>query len=329
MRGIVVMLTILLVAGCSGGSGHGTSGSPGSESLGAPAPPPTCPDLTADGADQIRVFRVEPAGACVDPGRLVAYRCAAHGHAPAVPVIAAAGGTYLGGPYAIRVEALPASARQDGVAGALGVYTSPKQPGMLWTKRGHRTDRWLELPSKGGAQAGFIGDSVMLGAKAAIESTLEPPWKVSVDARVSRPTPDGLAIVKADPGAYADVAVIQLGTNDGGLPDVYEQHVGEIADALGHSGLLLWLTTAEVRSYYADDNDVVRRVLGAHPNAVVGDWNRVYPRNDVSSDGLHLGPTAAAAMAHLVASLIDPWREAVAGDGPVACGAAVHAAASA
>jgi len=68
--------------------------------------------------------------------------------------------------------------------------------------------------------------------------------------------------------------------------------------------------------------------VGEHPNAMVADWNRVYPRDDVSSDGLHLGPTAAATMAHLVASLVNPWRLAVAGKGPDACGAAVDAAAA-
>ena len=83
---------------------------------------------------------------------------------------------------------------------------------MLWTKRGHRVDRWLLLPEDGGTRAGFIGDSVMLGASSDIESTLHPPWQVSLDAKVSRPTPDGLAIIQADPSAYADVAVIQLGT---------------------------------------------------------------------------------------------------------------------
>ena len=326
---LVIIALALLGAGCNGGSDAATSiGAPGSEQLGAPAPPPICPDLTADGAEGVRVFRVEPAGECVDPGSLVAYRCTAAAAAPGVPVIAAGGRRYLGGPYAVRVGALPASVQRAGVDGALAVYTSSKQPGMLWTKRGHRVDRWLLMPEDGGVQAGFIGDSVMLGAKSDIESTLQPPWKVSVDAKVSRPTPDGLAIIKADPSAYADVAVIQLGTNDGGIPDVYEQHVAEIADALGKSDLLMWLTTAEVRSYYADDNDVVRHVLGEHPNAMVADWNRVYPRDDVSSDGLHLGPTAAATMAHLVASLVNPWRLAVAGKGPDACGAAVDAAAA-
>lgn len=324
----MVLVAILLAAGCSGGSGGGSSGAAGSERLGTPTPPPTCPDLTATGADVVRVFRVEPAGECVDPGDLVAYRCTATGEAPAVPVIAAGDRTYLGGPYAVRVGALPATAQRAGVSGPLAVYTSSQGPGLLWTKRGHRNDRWLLLPSKGGQRAGFIGDSVMLGAKSDIESTLQPPWQVSVDAKVSRPTPDGLAIIKADPSAYADVAVIQLGTNDGGIPDVYEQHVAEIADALKGSDLLMWLTTAEVRSYYSDDNDAVRHVLGEHPNAIVADWNRVYPRDDVSSDGLHLGPTAAATMADLVASLVNPWRQAIAGQGPDACGAAVGAAAS-
>jgi hypothetical protein len=331
MRAIVLVLIAiaLLGAGCNGGSDTATSnGAPGSEHLGTPVAPPTCPDLSAAGASGILVFRVEPAGECVDPGELVAYRCTATASAPAVPVIAASGRRYLGGPYALRVGTLPASAERAGVDGVLSVYTSPKQPGMLWTNRGHRVDRWLLLPEDGGTRAGFIGDSVMLGAKRDLISTLQPPWQVSVDAKVSRPTPDGLAIIQADPPAYADVAVIQLGTNDGGIPDVYEQHVAEIADALGKSDLLMWLTTAEVRSYYADDNDVVRHVLGEHPNAIVADWNRVYPRDDVSSDGLHLGPTAAATMAHLVASLVNPWRLAVAGQGPDACGAAVVAAAA-
>jgi hypothetical protein len=33
-------------------------------------------------------------------------------------------------------------------------------------------------------------------------------------------------------------------------------------------------------------------------------------------------------MANLVASLVNPWRQAIAGSGPNACGAAVEAAAS-
>ena len=182
---------------------------------------------------------------------------------------------------------------------------------MLWTTRGHRVDRWLLLPEDGGTRAGFIGDSVMLGAKRDIISTLQPPWQVSVDAKVSRPTPDGLAIIEADPSAYADVAVIQLGTNDGGIPDVYEQHVAEIADAL-----------EERPADVADDRRGAQRLRGRQrcgaPRAGASQRDRRrpeprYPRDDVSSDGLHLGPTAAAAMGHLVASLVTPWRLAVAG----------------
>src|SRR5690242_2370039 len=188
MRAVVLVVIALAVlgAGCSGGSDAAPStGGGGSEGLGAPVAPPTCPDLTTDGAGSIRVFRAEPAGECVDPGTLVAYRCI--GSRPALPVIRSAGRRYLGGPYAVRVGALPPSARRAGVDGGLAVYTSARQPDMLWTKRGRRADRWLLLPEDGGRRAGFIGDSVMLGAKRDIESTLQPPWQVSVDAKVSRP----------------------------------------------------------------------------------------------------------------------------------------------
>src|SRR5689334_1883307 len=114
MRAIVLVVIALTVlgAGCSGGSEAATStGGDGSEQVDATstAPPPTCPDLTATGAAAIRVFRVEPAGECVDPGELVAYRCSAAGPGAVVPVIHASGRHYLGGPYAVRVGALPAS----------------------------------------------------------------------------------------------------------------------------------------------------------------------------------------------------------------------------
>ena len=116
---------------------------------------------------------------------------------------------------------------------ALGVHLAEAAGNAVDEARASR--RPLAAAAGGRRHAGRVhrrlGDA---GRQAATSSsTLQPPWQVSVDAKVSRPTPDGLAIIQADPSAYADVAVIQLGTNDGGIPDVYEQHVAEIADALG------------------------------------------------------------------------------------------------
>ncbi len=268
------------------------------------------------------VFRA--GGSCVPPGELIAYTCAAAGPA-AVPVVRVGERRFLGGPYAVRVPALPPVARELGASGSLAIYDAAADPSLVWMRRGARIDRLLALPATAGPRASFIGDSIMLGAKPEIQAALRPAWQVDVNAQVSRPTPDGLALVDADPAAYRDAVVIQLGANDGGQPDAYETHVDEILRALRASQLVMWLTTAEVRSYYTDDNRLMRSVLGRFPNAIVGDWNRVYPRGDVSSDGLHLGPTAALAMAHLTAGLLDGWRAAVAGRGADACGAAVTA----
>ena len=122
MRVIVLVLIALalLGAGCDGGSGTATStGAPGSERLGTPVAPPTCTDLSAAGASGIRVFRVAAGRRVRRPGALVAYRCTATVSAPAVPVIAASSPRYLGGPYAVRVGVLPASAKRAGVDGVL------------------------------------------------------------------------------------------------------------------------------------------------------------------------------------------------------------------
>jgi lysophospholipase L1-like esterase len=196
--------------------------------------------------------------------------------------------------------------------------------------------RWPVLPtwttSSGAVVRGFhrpaaflVGDSVMLGAAAAIPAAMAP-WDVVVDAAVSRSTLAGLEVLRARAAEVHDVVVVQLGTNDGADTALFEQRVRAVMDHLAGVALVVWLTTREARPYYAASNEVVRRVVGSYPNGVVADWARLAPPGAVYADGLHLRPEGAAAMAALIRDTVLGWYAARVDRGPDGCRAALEAA---
>jgi hypothetical protein len=247
-------------------------------------------------------------------------RCAA-GDAP---LLAVNGRRYLGGAYAVRLAKLPKGARSLGVGADGQVWWSPKT-GLLAVEKDGKLWRWLTLPARqaaGKPAVHFLGDSVMLGAHSAIERAFGH-WDLTFDARESRSTTDGLVIVQRWRSSIRDAIVIQLGTNDGGIPSYYRIHVDNILDSLRGVPLVVWLTMAHARAYYAVDDRVIRSELSTHPNTVLGDWNAALPDGGAYGDGLHLTPTGAAAMARLTRRILGPWRMARAGAGPASCADAV------
>ena len=152
----------------------------------------------------------------------------------------------------------------------------------------------------------MLGDSVMLGSKAASEKELAG-WDLTFDAAVNRSTIAGAQIVAARRSEIHDIIVIQLGTNDGGNPTTYASRVDAVMKALDGVPYVVWLTIHEARSYYKSDNDVLRQKATQYPNMRVADWNAVANATPggMVSDGLHLNATGAAAMAKLVHSTIE------------------------
>jgi lysophospholipase L1-like esterase len=153
----------------------------------------------------------------------------------------------------------------------------------------------------------MLGDSVMLGSKAAAEKQFAD-WQLTFDAAVNRSTLAGAQIAAARRGEMRDFVVVQLGHNDGGSPSLYTQRVDAVMKALAGVPHVVWLTIHEVRPYYKTDNEILRQAATRYPNMRIADWNAVANAtpNGMASDGLHLNATGAAAMAKLIDDTIEP-----------------------
>ncbi len=152
----------------------------------------------------------------------------------------------------------------------------------------------------------LLGDSVMLGSKAAMEKQLGD-WDLTFDAAVNRSTIAGAQIATARRAEIHDIIVIQLGTNDGGNPTSYASRVDAVMKALNDVPYVVWLTIHEARPYYKSDNDVLRQKATQYPNMRIADWNAVAnaTAGSMVGDGLHLTNTGGAAMAKLVDDTIE------------------------
>ena len=164
-----------------------------------------------------------------------------------------------------------------------------------------------EVAGAAPARAVFmLGDSVMLGSKAAMEKQLAD-WDLTFDAAVNRSTIAGAQIAASRRGEIHDIIVIQLGTNDGGNPTTFATRVDAVMKALDGVPYVVWLTIHEARPYYKSDNDVLRQKATQYPNMRVADWNAVANAtpSGMGTDGLHLNATGASAMAKLVDDTIE------------------------
>ena len=148
-----------------------------------------------------------------------------------------------------------------------------------------------------------LGDSVILGTYDNIPNDL-PGWQVTMDAAVSRSTAAGLDALTTHGTAF-DAVVIELGTNDGGTPAVFQPRVAALMDALAPVPHVYWLTIHEARPYYATTNAIIRAEAAARPNVTVADWNAAILPTDVGDDGLHLTPSGSAHMAAFVAGVVN------------------------
>jgi hypothetical protein len=117
---------------------------------------------------------------------------------------------------------------------------------------------------------------------------------------VDRSTEQGLSVVQRH-GTRFQVVVVQLGTNDGGTPSVYQPRLQALVDALAPVPHVVLLTIRQARPYYAQTNQIMRQVAAAHPNVRVADWNAAALPTDTGGDGLHLTPSGSVHMAHFVA----------------------------
>lgn len=163
-----------------------------------------------------------------------------------------------------------------------------------------------------------VGDSVMLGAVATIESI--PGWAVRVDARGCRqPTwrgdgcgatdiPSGVDALRTarTRGGLGGAVVIQVGNNGPMSAEQFDMLMAEVAD----QRLVFALTLKEPRSYEAGNNAVITGATARWPNLRIIDWHAAasgHPEWFGDGEGIHLSRTGAQAMADLIATSLPPY----------------------
>ena len=147
-----------------------------------------------------------------------------------------------------------------------------------------------------------IGDSVMLGARETLTSTI-PGTKV--DAAVSRFPGAFVGKLKKynKRGKLAPTVVLHAGTN-GVMP---EDMLREILDIVQDVPRVVLLTTNMPRSWRAPNNKVIKKVVPDYDNVTLVDWyqqSKDHPEYFVS-DGIHLTSKGAKAYAKAIRKAVD------------------------
>jgi hypothetical protein len=145
-----------------------------------------------------------------------------------------------------------------------------------------------------------IGDSVMLGAKHALERLIGP--RLQIDADVSRHFGDGLNVVRSlhDAGELGDEVIVHLGTN-GTIP---EDQFNQMMQLLSGVKRVIVVNLKVDRPWEGPDNDELAADVPKYPNAVLFDWNSVASQHPefFVEDGVHLTDAGQSYYALVIAS---------------------------
>lgn len=172
-----------------------------------------------------------------------------------------------------------------------------------------------------------VGDSVMLGARAAIERGISGARVFAHVGWQAKDVSTMLERLRAG-GDLSPTVLVHLGTNG---------HVGEarlraMLDALADRRLVLIVNTRVPRRWMIDNNAMLARVVPEYRNARLVDWHGAADahREFFEADGVHLTPVGARAMVGLMiaaagfASSAEPApvaTDALAADGAAQAGA--------
>ena len=146
-----------------------------------------------------------------------------------------------------------------------------------------------------------IGDSVMLGARGALEAKIPG---IHVDATVSRQFGDSIDIIRRlkNTGQLAPVVVVGLGAN-GAITDGF---MATLQQLLSDRQRVVFVNVKVPRSWEAGDNDTIQRWVPQFGNAVLIDWHRegtAHPEF-FYGDNIHVNAAGQTRYAELVASRI-------------------------
>ena len=165
----------------------------------------------------------------------------------------------------------------------------------------------LAAPNANAAKVLVIGDSVTLGAKQAIEATIN---KSFVDAKENRgiETATGILSGYAASGKLPSTIVISLATNERNITEALLQDIVNVAGS-GHKFILV---TAYAGPLQPRDNQnaTLKSFANKNSNVYLADWWEVAHNNWslMYADHIHLNPSGRTAYANLVSNVIKGMR---------------------
>lgn len=177
----------------------------------------------------------------------------------------------------------------------------------------------VTLPSVATAQGPgpvlVVGDSLEVGTEPYLRQELGGV-ELDVDAKTSRPSSDGLAVLEGALGPQHEVVVFDLGTNDDpSNPEGLAANLEAAAEIAGGRCLVFATINRPPLNGVSDDglNGAVEQVAAA-TDARIADWRSAASRPGVlQPDGVHATPSGYALRAGLVADAI---RSCSAGGSP-------------
>lgn len=173
----------------------------------------------------------------------------------------------------------------------------------------------LALPAAAaGARVLVVGDSLEVGTAPYLRGQLRGIAALAVDARVGRPSGEGLRVLRAKLSPADDVVVFDLGTNDGS-PAVLGADLAGAAAAVG--GRCLVVSTIVRPQLGGPLTGVVDSFASAHGNVQVVPWRETVAgsRGVIRGDGVHATPRGYALRAKLVAETIQSCLSGAGGSG--------------
>ena len=303
-----------------------------------------CSETLIDGAN---VSRFGSDGSCLPGDVMVLYRCSP-AVVPVLRVSSVAGAAqFLGGPFAVPVETLPANVRLAGdneeaevliadppsrsVSPASSISADPsledspepRTEPLVYVRRGGVTERWLRLEGRRALHdppiVWLIGDSILDGGRDAVEAGLSE-WSMTLDAEVGRPSFSGVALATDAAEQDADVVVIELGTNDSSA-QAFRDHLVETLDTLASVPFVIWQTAKgpEDGTSIRAVNEAIREVVPTYPNVAIADWEAFVPE-DALEDGIHPDDGFEDLESELLLPLLSEWRAALSTEGATSCG---------
>lgn len=135
-----------------------------------------------------------------------------------------------------------------------------------------------------------IGDSVMLGAKVALENKI----KARVDAKVGRQFTAVLEIVKSLKASkrIPSTVIIHSGTNG----NIVEKQLVELMDILRSCDRVIIVNNYVPRSWQKQNNAILEKVVPAYSNAYLVNWHEacLVHKQLLYKDGIHIGNAKGA-----------------------------------